>query len=917
MAEYRFRDKNLSVDERTEALLNELTLEEKLGMLGTWQRPVERLGLKSFVMANEAARGLVLRKDDEISTVFPEPFGLAATFDPDVMYKMGEVTGIETRIYHDKGKASLCEWGPTVDAARDPRWGRNEEAYGEDPYLVGELSAAYTNGMIGKDPNHYRVLPMLKHFYANNHEEDRASDNASIPTALKRDYYLKFFETAFLKGGARGVMTSYNEINGVEALCNPELNDILKKQWGMLFSVTDGGDFPQNVFSHRTDANFVETAARMYGVHGADVATGGPVAESVMKAIEEGRLTEEDVNGAVRGILKARFLLDDIDGDSPYSGYDEKLIACDDFYKVTEKAAVESVILLRNDHKALPFDSSKKTAVIGTHGNMNFVDWYTGVADRDDTVMDVLSAQFGDRVVYDSGNDIIALKDQKSGLYLSVNEDGSISADKHEPDESCRFELIEWGDNAISLRSLKSGLFATGNGLITCTAGRVYGWYVGEMFCLQKNYDGVVLRNCHDKIVALDGKLACTHELRPNNFKFDMELISSGEERAVKLAGECDQAVLFAGNHPLINAREGYDRKHLDLPEKSQRLMDALLAVNKDAVLFMISGYPYAIKDNAAGVMHITHAGPALGVAVAKTLFGEVSPSGKCPMTWYRSANELRDIKDYNIIRTKSTYLYYDGKPLFPFGHGISYTDFEYIGSLPTGQHFTKSDKVDISFEIKNTGSVDADEVAQLYIIPPKFNGAIPCKQLKGFKRVHVEAGKTEKVTITLDLSEISYWDISRECFCTYSGSYKLLLGSSSEDIRLSGDIEINGDEYLGIDVSKPVPGACAYDYTFVNFGTDKQLHEYANIQDWRSFINYHDCIMKGYNRVELVVGSRDGGSIKISCDGRQIAQAMLPPSDGSLKFSTVVAEAVPVEGVKTLRVEGGGALSSFRFFSE
>ncbi len=918
MAEYRFRDKNLNIDERTEALLKELTLDEKLGMLGTWQRPIERLGLKGFSMANEAARGLVLR--DEVSTVFPEPFGLAATFDPEIMHRMGEITGIETRIYHNKGKASLCEWGPTVDAARDPRWGRNEEAYGEDPYLVGELSAAYTNGMIGDDPQHYRVLPMLKHFYANNNEEDRSRDNACIPTALKHDYYLKFFETAFLKGGAKGVMTSYNEINGVEALCNPELTDILKKQWGMLFAVTDGGDFPQNVHAHRTDENYVETAARIYSVGGADVSTGGPVAEAVKKAIELGRLTEENIDCAIRGILKARFLLDDIDGDSPYNSYDEKLIACEEFYKATEKAAIESVILLRNDRKALPLDKAKKTAVIGTHANMNFVDWYTGLSDRDETIMDVMNAQIGkDRVVYDSGNDIVALKDQKTGLYFSVNDNGGVSASKQERDESCLFELFDWGDNAISLRSVKNGLFATGNGNITCSAQRVYGWYVGEMFYIEYNEDGIVMHNCHDKLLSLNssGRLACTHELRPDNFKFDLECVSCGKERAVELAKSCQQVVLFAGNHPLINAREGYDRKHIDLPQAAQGLLDAVLEINRDAVLFMVSGYPYALKDNASHAMHITHAGPALGIAVTKTLFGEVSPSGKCPMTWYRSTSELRDIKNYNIIQTKSTYLYYDGKPLFPFGHGISYTDFEYSGRLPDGESHKKSDRVELSFEIKNVGGMDADEIAQLYIIPPRFNASIPLKQLKGFKRVSIKAGQTEKVTVTLDLSEISYWDISRERFCTYSGSYKLLIGSSSEDIRLCGEIIIDGDEYIGIDVSKTVPGACGYDYTFVDFGTDKLLHEYANIQDWRSFISYHDCDMRGYNKVELIVGSRDGGSIKISCDGEQIAEVQIPRSDGSLKFSRVVANAIPVEGRKTLRFEGGGALSSFRFYKE
>lgn len=919
MSYYKFRDKTLSVDERVESLLEELDLEEKLDMLFTYQKPVERLGLKGFAIGAEVARGLVLRED--ITTVFPQPIGLAATFDTEIMHKMGEITGIESRIYSKKGKTSLCVWGPTVDAERDPRWGRTEEAYGEDPYLTGEMSKAYTLGMIGDDGEHMRVMPMLKHFYANNNEESRASDNASIPIALKHDYYLKFFREAMKNGGARGVMSAYNEINGVEGLCNPELSEILKKEWGMLFSVTDGGDFMQNHLSHKTDADYAETAARVYKNHGADIMTdsGLIVKEAVRTSIGRGELTENDIDSALRGVFKARFLLDEIDGDGPHDSYSEDLVCCEDYYKASERAACESVILLKNDHGVLPFDPAKTTAVIGTHGNMLFQDWYTGLSDRNDTIFKTLSGYLGENVAFDSGNDIVAIKDLKTGLYFSVMPDGALAPTCRTPDESSLFELIEWGEKQYSFKSLANSLYITDSGLLKATAKDVYGWYVHEQFEIEEHDGGKMLYNWQHRLVEAraDGKLAVASTLRPENCLFSVEVISNGEERAKKLASQCNQTVLFAGNHPLINAREGYDRKHLNLPDKYEKLLTALLAVDPNTALFMVSSYPYSVCDpSLSAVMHICHAGPAIGEAVYKTLFGEISPAGRCPITWYRSAGELWDIKDYNIVRTGSTYLYYRGKPLYPFGHGLSYTEFAY-SSMSASQ---KDGVITVTAKIANTGKVDSDEVVQLYVEAPRFSPATPIKQLKAFKRIHVKSGEKAAVELRLNISDLAFWDINDSRYAVYSGKYKLLLGASSADVRLTADIDIRGEEYPGIDVSKAVPGAAAYRYMDVEFGTDKALNEYALIKDWQSFIEYDHCRMKGYKKAEIVAFTTGSpADLRLNCaeTGEQIALFRLPQSDGRNGFVTVTADALPIEGDFTLRFTTGGTvgLKSFRFF--
>ena len=233
--------------EKAEKLVAKMTPDEKLGLLSTHHNPIERLGMGEFWIGTEVARGFVGRDPEKYSTVFPQPIGLAATFDRELLLELGKIAGKEARAYYNRDKkGGLMLWGPTVDMERDPRWGRTEEAYGEDVCLAGELTAAYTLGMAGiSDDGYYMTVPTLKHFCADNNEEDRVKCDAYLPLRLKYEYYYAAFENAIRKGGARSIMTAYNEINGVPAICNPDLQHILKEKWGLWFTVTDGADFVQ------------------------------------------------------------------------------------------------------------------------------------------------------------------------------------------------------------------------------------------------------------------------------------------------------------------------------------------------------------------------------------------------------------------------------------------------------------------------------------------------------------------------------------------------------------------------------------------------------------------------------------------------------------------------------------------------
>ncbi|MBD5130733.1 MAG: hypothetical protein HDT43_12555 [Ruminococcaceae bacterium] len=922
---YRFQDTALSFDERVGALLEELTLDEKLLLITCRQQEIPRLGIKEFNIGSEAARGLVCRfekdgvKTELPTTVFPEPFGLAATFDTDIMRAMGEVTGIEARIHNKQGHSSLCLWAPTVDLERDPRWGRTEEGYGEDPFLTGEMAAAFTKGMYGNDEKYARVIPTLKHFYANNHEEDRTSDNATIPTALKHDYYLKAFERPIKKGGARSLMTSYNMINGVEGMCNPELS-YCKENWGLLFSVTDGWDFIENVTRHKTDRTHAESIARVYKNRGADIITDerDVVEAAARKALEAGTISESDIDNALFGVLKARFLLGEFDEDCPYNDVPKS------HEKAAKSAAEEAIILLRNKRMVLPLKKDERIAVVGIHAGMNFRDWYTGLSERNTTILDAITALVGkDNISYETGNDIIALRNAENGFYFSVSEDGTLVCDAPLITESCLLELYEWGDDKVSLKSKYNGKFLSDCGVLKCVSDEPYGWYVHEMFTFLRTGSECRLKNWQERFMYIteDGKVAVSDKIKPpHRSLFDVELFVSGIDRVRKVVTEAHNVVFFGGNNPMIGARECFDRKHLNLPKRQREIADAILSINEDAVLFLVSGYPYAV-DGFSSVLHTPHSGPEMGAAVAKTLFGEVSPAGRCPVTWYSSENELGSIKDYNIIRTESTYRYYEGEPLFPFGHGLTYTAFRYGALKPNKTSFEKGDRVEISFELRNVGDLDSDEVVQLYVSSPKFSSAVPKKELKAFRRVHIPAGEKADVVLSFDVEELAMWDINQNAFTLFSGKYEIQVGASSADIIRTADIIVNADEYVGIDVEKTVPAAVSWEYTGAEFLTDKALNEYVLLKDWQSSICYENCRLNGERKLEITASNpATKAALRIFADtGELVATVEIPTTGSMTEFVTVTADAAPFFGMKKLKFQPSGmlALRSFKFFDK
>ena len=791
-------DKNDMFRRRARELAAKLSEEEKLGLLTTHHHAAERLGLGEFYIGTEVARGYVGRSADKPSTVFPQPIGLAATFDRGLMRKLGRIAGDEARAYYNADpRGGLALWGPTVDMVRDPRWGRTEEAYGEDVFLAGELTAAYTLGMAGENADgFYKTIPTLKHFCANNNEADRDRCDAYLPPRLKYEYYYAAFENAIRFGGARSVMAAYNEINGLPAIMNVELESLLRSEWGLWFVVSDGGDFSQNVIAHR----YTESHAEAYALSlkaGCDTMTDVDelVKAAAEKALEEKLITWEDIDRSVENTLYARLRLGQLDR-TEFDDIGSRVIDCPAHREVNARAAREQMVLLKNDGLLPLGGNAGKTAVLGPLADESLMDWYTGYSTYRCTVLDGMRERCGE-VLHDSLWDIVALK-APNGKYLCAYEDGSIRADADSITDAARFELQDWGDNWCNLFSVKYRRYARlCDDEIKLHARSIYDWFTRETFNL-RSYCGRTLieeflghgrLTCGgDGILSVKKSHAVTEELL-----WDIEVVSRGRERAERIAGECDTVIYCVGNYPVQTAKECYDRKTLALNVQAG-MTETLAAVNPRTLLMLISSYPYSVcseSESAAAVIWSSHAGAELGSAAADTIFGDSDPAGRLPITWYRSELDLPDIMNYDIASAGSTYMYFKGEPLYPFGHGLSYARFEYLG-MKLG---CCGDGISAEVTVKNTSDRDGCEVVQVYFDLPQSAVSRPIKKLCGFERVNIAAGQTVTVNVMIPRHILRVYDVRAGKMIVEGGEYRFMACASSADIRLSGSIAISGEK--------------------------------------------------------------------------------------------------------------------------
>ena len=797
------------MDDLIKGLMKQMTIEEKISFMPSRHPAIPRLGLPEFHIGGEGAHGLVHREGG-ITTVFPQPFGLSMTWNKGLMKEIGSVIGDEARVFFNREGRSkfLVLFFPTIDMERDPRWGRNEEAYGEDPFLAGKLAVELIKGAQGEHEYYLKIATTPKHFYANNYEFERTTCDSVVDERLKYEYYLRVFAYAFEEGRAASLMTAYNKMNGIPGILHPEMNNIVRGKWGADgFFVSDGGAFRLVHTEHKTFETYGEAAAAAIKA-GLDCFLDDKdlVIDAVTDAFKRGLLTEADIDAALYNQLRVLFRLGVYgeNKDNPYENIPEDTLYPEALQALACQASDEAIVLLKNDG-LLPLNPEKtrKITVVGMLGGENMPDWYSGNPPYQITPFDGIKNAFPDSdVVYYDGCDVAALFHETIGKWLRVDANGAVFVDG---DENTRtlFTVQDWGYGGFAFRNVLTGkyLTTTEQGEIRCDSGAVWGWFVRELFfmldgrfVLEKPHGtvsqiGVAMRrgtSVYDKPYE-NGAVDRVNEVLGS---LSLTVVKDGLAEAADAAKGADAAVVVLGNHTLVGARECIDRETLALPERWVRLFDSVAGVNGNTVLSIIAGYPYAIERQAStarAVLFTSHGAQEVGTAVGQTLSGINNPAGRLSMTWYSGDEVLPDLNDYDIVSNKMTYLYCDRDVQYPFGYGLSYSRFEYgecgVWSLECG--------VECVFTVSNSSDVDGDEVCQVYLKQKDAPLTRPLKQLCGFERVHVRAGESVQVKISVPYKELMCYNVEKAAFELLAGEYEFMVGAASDDIKQTASINL------------------------------------------------------------------------------------------------------------------------------
>ncbi|MEU6257518.1 glycoside hydrolase family 3 C-terminal domain-containing protein [Streptomyces sp. NPDC047043] len=927
-----FRDPQLPFAKRIDDLLQRLTLDEKISFLHQFAPAVERLGIDAFRTGQEALHGVAWMGP---ATVFPQAVGLGATWNTDLVRRVGEAVSKETRAMRaGDDRVGLNVWSPTVNLLRHPLWGRNEEGYSEDPKLTSAIATAYTRGLRGDHPTYWRTAPVLKHWLAHNNETDRATSSSSVRPRVLHEYDLRAFRETVEAGAVAGVMPAYNLVNGRPNHVSPYLREHLRAWTEEDLLVCSDAGAPSNLvdFEHYYDTHEEATAAALVaGVdsftdHGTD---SSQIVGRVKKAYEQGLLTETDIDTAVRRQLSVRFRLGEFDPHyDPHAG--TKDFDTPAHRALAREAAEQAVVLLKNDG-LLPLAPDTRLAVVGLLADECKLDWYSGTLIHRSTPLEGLYERFGaERVEFAEGVDRVLLK-TRAGTFLQVPAaedaddevrgaegalDPALLAGRTDlppltaGDTGTELALIDWGEGVLTLRAPDGRyLSVADDGYVRASADQPGGWVVQETFRLEPHEGGHLLRHIgtgrHVSVAADGVKVA-----DGNPEIFELIVTEPGEDAVTQVTARADVVLVVAGNDPHINGRETEDRTTLRLPAHQERILRAARATNPNTVLALVSAYPYAVRTGALpAVLWTAHGGQAAGTALARVLAGDVSPAGRLPQTWYEDDADLPDLFDYDVIGGRQTYLYFEGTPLFPFGHGLSYASFTY-GDLSVRVDGTA---VHVSFTVTNTGDVTADEVAQLYTRAVEPTVTRPRRELLAHRRITLAPGAKADLSFEVPLSAFEFWDVARGGRRLEPGPYDILAGASSEDIRLRTTVILDGEHgaprpvlRLGLNAADfdDQSGVAIVDRTKVS--GDAVTPAAGRTAE----LIYRDCDF-GDGVTEVTVSVAGEGVVELSLDGGALLAVLTPDtetSDDPYAYTTLGAGIV-AEGVHDVHLRLRGPL--------
>lgn len=703
---YPFQNPDLPIEVRVDNILSLMTLDEKIGALST-DPSVPRLGIVGSSHI-EGLHGVALggpggwggRGLQPLPTTqFPQSIGLGETWDPQLIRQAAAVEAYEARYTFNTDRQFTTNYrgerhrrvgivvrAPNADLARDPRWGRSEESFGEDPFLTGTMAAAFARGLQGDNPKYWMAASLMKHFLANSNENGRDGSSSDFDERLLREYYSVPFRMGVLQGGSRAYMASYNAWNGIPMTVNPILKDVTMREWGLDGIIcTDAGALTNTVTKHKyyTDINQASAGAIHAGINQfLDRYRDG------VKAALDGKLINlAEINDNLRGVYRVMIrlgLLDppemvpynNIKGDKPvWDNPEHKMLA----RKVTQ----ESIVLLKNESHTLPLERAKlkRVAVIGPYADIVALDWYSGTPGYSVSALEGITNKLGGNVKVEFAHD-----------------------------------------------------------------------------------------NTNDA--------------------------------AVEIARRADVAIVVVGNHPTCNAgwakcplpsdgKEAIDRQSITLEQ--EELIQKVYAVNPHTVVVLIASFPFAIQwtqNHVPAIVHMAHNSQEEGNAIADALFGDYNPGGRLVTTWPASLDQLPPMMDYSL-RDGRTYMYFKGKPLYPFGYGLSYTTFEYSNLKTSSTELPAKGEVSVTLDVRNSGSRAGDEVVQMYVTHQGSKLERAQEELKGFQRISLGPGKEKTLKFILKAADLAYWNTARAAWDVEPTQVEVRIGSSSADIRLKASLKV------------------------------------------------------------------------------------------------------------------------------
>ncbi|WP_071130586.1 glycoside hydrolase family 3 C-terminal domain-containing protein [Enterococcus timonensis] len=772
-------------------LIQQLTVNEKVRLLSTKQRAVPRLHIREYNIGGEAAHGVVDRSG-EPTTSFPLPLGLAQTWNPQLLQKIGNAIGQEARIKYLQSdrKSWLTLWAPTIDLERDPRWGRNEEGYGEDPFLTGELSQQLIIGMQGTDEKYIQMAAAPKHFFANNNEDGRVDTSNFVPLKVQEEFYLKSFEKAITKGRARSLMTAYNGVNGVPAMQMPEIQTILRDRWDFPgFIVSDGGALTLNVenYHYFDDYPHAVAAALKAGID-CFVDDSEKVEEAATKALSKGLINEVDLNRAVGRILTVRAELGHFTSDNPYDKVDRQLLNSSVHNDLAKQATQEGTVLLKNQNNFLPLSTKEKVAVLGPLADDFTRDWYGGTPAKFTTIAQGVSKLWKEQFIGSkSGHDQVEIS--IDGLSLAMKEG------KLQSGNAQTFLKESWTSDSFVLKDQKNNRYLAFDDeeqkAFVHHQSELYDWFMKETW---QEKGGHFVNWSGQDIGLVDNVVRCGK----TQGVISQKVVVSGQSETVQLAQQADKVILVLGNHPMFGAKEEIDRKNLSLPKHQQELLEAIYAVNPNIVLIIMGGYPFDLSwaiEHVPAILFTTHGSQAIGDAIAEILAGESAPTGKLTQTWVKNIEDLPAITNYDLLKFPHTYHQFSKSVLFPFGFGKTYGSLKIL-QLENWQEAPKNWQV--TFVLENKELYPVTETVQIYLTNQE-QSFLPQKKLISFEKVKISGQQKKRVTLTISKDDLTYYELHKMSFEPLSGTLHLFAGFSSIDQQVSWEFT------NGLAVKRPI----------------------------------------------------------------------------------------------------------------